>query len=427
MRRGYSFGGGMSTGTTTLDVYQSTANWFIDPISGVDSNAGSSSGTALKTCKELARRLQGRISQPTTVTWLSDPGASDPIALSLRSTWDYSLSASVPTLTLIGTQTTSRSSTITSAGADAVPATNTPTKVTDTNVSDWTSEVGSWVTFASVACIVAKNEGSGVARVSPFYNLTTFAAGTAPSSSASYAVQAPMAVTAPVRVAFDGSLDFKWMNFGTEDEQISCLGSLRFLFCKTSRASPATCADLTLVSCLPTLLGIPAAGSFPIAMNGCLVLNGNMSTTRTLTLTRCLFQGRGLSVGGSSDTGFGLGHTLISIVGFFDVSGTALAVARGGTAQLTGTLFGSGNTTGVAVTTGGQVIVAAAVTPTLAASGSELIIDALVNVPTNLNTNAGTLGALPVVAADCSTWALWVSNHSRNAISYKTGAKAISS
>lgn len=60
----------------------SVTAWFVDPVSGNDSNNGTTSGTALKTFKEWSRRVRGATGVATTVTLMNDDADSDTIDVS---------------------------------------------------------------------------------------------------------------------------------------------------------------------------------------------------------------------------------------------------------------------------------------------------------------------------------------------------------
>lgn len=61
--------------------------WVVDPVAGFDENDGLTAGTALKTAAELRRRVNGgtgvpwRISADTSITFLNDVPAADPLDL----------------------------------------------------------------------------------------------------------------------------------------------------------------------------------------------------------------------------------------------------------------------------------------------------------------------------------------------------------
>jgi hypothetical protein len=142
----------------------SQASWFIDPVAGNDSNDGTSSTSALKTD---ARRQQlwgvkTRLSQATTVTYLSSLPTTDPVNIDVVLVAGGSLS-------LTGVPVVSRSGTL-----SAVTALNRgsqqPLTVTD-GVISWAADVGKQFFISAGAransCAwVAKDLGGGQSRLS---------------------------------------------------------------------------------------------------------------------------------------------------------------------------------------------------------------------------------------------------------------------
>jgi hypothetical protein len=66
---------------TTDPSWLAQPTWYIDPVNGLDSNTGSDLSHAIKTCAEWQRRLGAPaiLRQATTVTFVSDVPASDPL------------------------------------------------------------------------------------------------------------------------------------------------------------------------------------------------------------------------------------------------------------------------------------------------------------------------------------------------------------
>lgn len=142
--------------------------WYVDPASGNDRNDGASSGTAIKTFAELARRWGPdpvfECASPLTsfayeIYVLSNMVRTDP----LRIIGNGRLGAETA-LAIIGARTTVSSRTFTAA-SNATRSTNTAATLTDSGVATWT--VGTRIRTASgdKVTYVMKDNGAHVARV----------------------------------------------------------------------------------------------------------------------------------------------------------------------------------------------------------------------------------------------------------------------
>lgn len=173
---------GISPSSDASPSYLSVGTWFIDATNGSDTNAGTTAATALKTNKELKRRigsgyplLAGAAStaispiQLITVYILSNMPATDPL----------SLHVTLPANTLlayVGATSTVSSGTFSAVTAQA-RATNQATEVTDA-LQTWASHIGKRIRNTTVGAnlnqcaIVAKDLGSNVARLSSPSNPT---------------------------------------------------------------------------------------------------------------------------------------------------------------------------------------------------------------------------------------------------------------
>lgn len=442
LMRSLGFGLGFATGPEGVismgwdDTYQSVTAWYVDEAnsSGVasDANSGASSGAPLLTLRELARRLQGRVSVSITITLMSAPVR--PPCLALVST-PLAGSTLPLTVTITGTYAVALSGTFTASGT--AESTNVAPSVTDTNVADWSTYVGKPVYFtggtgSGSMCVIAKDMTAGVARCTQVMVFATQAAGTLPSSSTTYEVRTPLAMPAHTRLLFDGTLRLEWLDFSTSSDTSHVVDAenVNFVGCKTpSPISIGTPPRWNCYGCTPTANGAVITLNGYINLSYCLVNAGDVSIGgygARMLLNRTLVQGRKIIVGGTTGTGTSGGYIAVTQLGIFDSAGQAAVISAGAQAQIIGTLYGSGSATGVLVQTGATAIVHSSATPTLASTSAELSIDGVSPLPTNANSNAGTAGALPFATAACTTWAEWVSNHSRNVTSFKTGAKVIS-
>lgn len=154
---------------TPLTVAASAAQttWYIDPVSGSDSNSGLTSGTAIKTLAEFHKRTQfGNVWTVTTnvnINFISYPPVTDPLRLVLSFTGTQVVSVFGPTLT------TNSSGTFTGVTARN-RATNTPYEVADGTVVT-TGDVAKRIRIASgpragAQAWVAKSTGAGLRRTS---------------------------------------------------------------------------------------------------------------------------------------------------------------------------------------------------------------------------------------------------------------------
>lgn len=153
--------------------------WFIDPVSGNDTNTGIDDTHALKTWTELRRRMLtvgGPSIDGTTITIMSSLPSNDPMVT--FDCKDSSVGVHVEGITSIV-----RSGSITSAFVSRNDATNQPNVLTDSAVSSWVSDIGvnsgRILKMTSGAAqnyyaFVVKNLGSHQARLSTFFIVDDF-------------------------------------------------------------------------------------------------------------------------------------------------------------------------------------------------------------------------------------------------------------
>jgi hypothetical protein len=156
--------------------WQAVSAWYLDSVNGNDENDGQTSGTPLKTVRELASRMGGVIARTTTVYILNTttpwPLSDDWGQLSLRVVQDRPSYGNGDTaLQIIGVQTTVRTSSFTSAWA--VTSGNTGPTLTDTGTANFAADIGTLCVATSGAANnglawFLKDMGSNTARMSTF-------------------------------------------------------------------------------------------------------------------------------------------------------------------------------------------------------------------------------------------------------------------
>lgn len=145
--------------------------WFFDSSTGDDENTGVDSSHKLKTLAEWARR----VSLAGAYLVISSPDPSTNLAFILNmpaGTWpstdpltfDLALGPD-SVLAVLGTRTQASSSTFTAAASAGTPASNTDPTLTDSVVNTWTAGTRIRTASANKVCWVAKDNGAHVARV----------------------------------------------------------------------------------------------------------------------------------------------------------------------------------------------------------------------------------------------------------------------
>lgn len=405
--------------------FQKVTNWYLDYASGSDDATGLV-GAPLKTCRELNLRLCGVASVAYNVNVLSDLNASDPLMLVANFSLDYiANSSSTSTLIrIVGTKTAIRSGTISAVTAPVV-ATNTPGAITDVSASWATSitnkyriDLTSGVSSGKIMW-PCKDNGSGSVRVNLPYTIGG-TVGTFPSVNDTYTEYS--LTTGKVSVTGNGSYVIEDWNMATSANQLfmttnqttgmrGCvIGNIQAFF--SPNISMTACRDGVSTALQHTL-------PLKMTITGCTFMLGTYSIRNggVSALTTCLFQGVGLST--TSTTTNTPGVVSLINCGFMDMSGTPVLIERGTICKIETALWGSGNTTGTKVDSGGKIIVATGITPTLAGT-TELSIAGVTNLLPPLEAYAGLL--LPATSA-CTTWAQWAASpFNRSVYSYQAQA-----
>jgi hypothetical protein len=435
-----------------LQSWASQATWYIDPSAGDDNNNGATSTTALKTFSEVARRLP-ILTQPVTINYVgtTNPASTDVISWQPVFAWSRALGATVPNVTINGIETAG----ILPAGATGVvnaasnPVGNTPPRLSDTGGAGVVWPVGTCIRVTSGAsagawtCVV-KDEGGGVARVAPWTgaNLASIAA---PLNGSTYQVVTYTQIP-DLAVYGNGPIAFRF-NFCqflafTPGAGTSNIGNVVFVNCVF--ASGANCSAVTALSRLQFLASYLKFGQSFASNNGAYINMQGCGIDRTgatsaircqyagvLTISNCIIQGqvtgKGIACSQQGSDFTGGGYVRITDLGIYDTgSGPAVWVTRGGSIEIASStnnfgLYGSNNATGTQVIEGGRVFVQTGLTPTLAATGTELQIDALANAIPALTGGAG----VPAASA-LATWVNWnAAPFSRNVVNYTNGSSII--
>ncbi len=148
--------------------YSSQTTWYIDPTSGIDTNTGLTSGTAIKTWAEFIKRVgvSPTINITINVYLLGDIPATDPVVFSpiMSPTGKFYIHG---TLTAVSAGTGSYTSVLTRS-----TTINRPVSVTDTARASWTANVGNMIkntggTAGSIGAYawIVKDTGSNTARL----------------------------------------------------------------------------------------------------------------------------------------------------------------------------------------------------------------------------------------------------------------------
>lgn len=414
-------------GSAQQTAWRQQAAWYVDPTNG-DDGADGSQATPIKTIRELANRLGGVLAASTTVN-LVGTNTESLAQLALRIEADTTVGSN-PVLTVQGSRTTTRTGTIASA-AVPVPGSNLASQVVDSGVADWTADVGSLLVVTSGAVAgscawILKDLGSNTARVSRWFNPTTLANTAAPSAADTYAVVTltTAANRLPVVLGHSGSnnaLVLRDLNFSAAlvaDRVLS--GAVQFQSCKFNVG------------------GLFFAGNRVVTF-GCLfnlssntMLNREAGTGITATACASLTSTNITTVLGLGATGIYTDHVWqggalivqdaamasLTSCAFFDSTNAAgaLNVFQAGYCTLVTSLFGSGNTLGVACSRAGRICLPG-ITPTLAGT-TEL---SFAGAGTAISPLAAS-SSVPAASA-LTTWAQWAASpFSRNVLGYKDGS-----
>ncbi len=410
-----SGGGRWITQTYTSSLEWSTqAAWFINTATGSDDNTGATNVLPLLTWAEFARRVI-IAAQPYTVTIAGNLAATDPITWAPQLQWDRAISATAPSLTVIGTETAGAVQ-VYAAGATIV-AGNVASQFTIAAHGAWTVGQAIRTTTGAAAgtiTFVTRDIGAGNAECTPWW---LFAAGGSETA-------APAAGNSLTEVSWSTAANVRVVGL------TSTFRNLNFTAITTLRGTSYTFQECKLPG-FGTLIG------FQATCTGCHINNGSLSgqapgsihlfqgsfIDRTATTSAimynagsefsfqsCLVRGNvagttpGIAVSGIAGTTtspFGMG--LIRLTQFFDIgNGTTagLDISLGGMVRIFSAFGGAGN--GIAVrVVGGQLYINTGITPTVTGT-TELSVDGAANQIPPL-----VAGLVVPLAAPITTFAQW--------------------
>lgn len=413
------------TTDVTDESWTTQTTWYIDYTSGNDENAGNTSLTALKTIKEWYRRTKGFLAQNTFMYLIGTSwSSSDAFIYTIN---NKNGSTSLPILFITGSTSVVRAGTLTTSAARNA-ASNLAPIISDTSLASWTPYVNKMIVITSgsatgAIAYIAKDLGSNQARVSMWYNPTTFATASTPAAGSSYAIVnvtdinfTPKIIGVPYIVAQNLNVNsgcsfenFRYVANGctfNSGVTVDFKGG-QFLGCGFSGSSAA----------LRWILGESSKSIF----------YASLFTTRTgsvgsalATYNEVIMQGDTIGAG-FADAGNAAGHIQFGgAVGIFDAT-NAIYGDKNATISIGSSLYGSGNTTGIQLLNGAKCIIAAAITPTISCTTQISLPGGANQIP------ALTAGTSVPSASACSTFSQWAASpFSRYVMSYKDGSALIS-
>lgn len=408
------------------ELWRNQSTWYIDPLSGSEENDGLTSSTPIKTFQELNRRLDGVINTTINITILNDITETSP-KLNVRTAKPGIF------VNVFGTRTTVRTSTLTSAGTNATPASNLAPSITDTSVVSWTSEVGKFVEITSGAqtgaiCQILKDTGSGTARTTPWMIASGVSAAvtTPPDSGSAYRVY---------NITDSGNLSINMSELTGRTVRLNDLivnmlgapGLCRFCIMK---AMPACTGPFSFHGCnIPFVSqAYSTSQNAQTTFSGCGFLNSLKIEVDSgvITASDCIFQKNGSINANVIVNGNGAAFNSFTRCGFFDITISAIQVPTFATLSLgTDGFYGSGNTSSLlAISSGGMVSIPGSYVPTATTSAStHITLDGFTSHLPPLEASAG--GSLPALSA-MLTFTAWSSSpFSGNVTRSATGSRLI--
>ncbi len=348
-------------GLEGLGLPVTQAAWFINAVTGSDANNGATSGTAIASWAELARRWGDDpvLSQDTDVFIETD------LAEELFIRGKIALTG-VSVLNIFGGVTATLHSGSITAKTDLDPASQQPSEITDAAVGDWdtagpggTSLIGQRIRLTSGANIgavawLAKRVSATEARTSPFGTIVVGAIASIidPAVTDDYDVEQLVTVEA-VNLSVDRADDSATgSNLAARLHDLAIVSADRESY--TNQGSMAIAALRSRVGANRIVGGQSTFSLCALSaqlVNGatrCFVISSlwddanddHVSVTdgsRLVLNGNCLLQTTKLQV--FANTAFDSNG-----VGIFDTDGTAMVVFAGGFASFTGLVWGDNNT-----------------------------------------------------------------------------------
>lgn len=173
----------------------SVSSWFIDPVGGSDSNAGTSSGHPLKTNKEWSRRMRGAFVVAPVVTWMNDIPDADSLVIPTNGLG----------VEFLGSETVLSTQTVTSA-QPRTAASNLANEITVTGFN-WTPFLNDFVRVQGTQnyAAIVKVVGTGVARLSELWNTSTVSQASSTGIGAGSVVEICKPTKGPLSVSSTGT------------------------------------------------------------------------------------------------------------------------------------------------------------------------------------------------------------------------------
>ncbi len=379
--------------------WASQATWFINSSTGNDNNTGIDSAHAIATWTELRRRINavGGFTVSTTITIETDLAVDDVMLTDMKAPL-YPLSVTVQ-----GVLTTVRTGSYTSAPTVRNPATNQANVITDSAVSDWTSDLGAQTGHLliptsgaanGIPAWVIKNLGSHQARMSSYYDALNFVE-VQPSNGDTYKiVSMPFIPNWFITPYNDGLWYFQYLNMGDLTSTYfgiaqSVNGFLEFDYCVLLGFSMINgggffenCAIKTPMNCYYSQVILDAG--YTTDINGFPSAEYEDMCDVSL-LAGHIFQGVTITI---INGGYARGYD----VGFFDSPDTALEVRQARFRMQI--VWGSGNTTwGMLISQGGAQLDAILSTCTVTGTNGDVSFVGKTYTWASLNTNKVTRSA----------------------------------
>ena len=430
-----------------VPMWTETPTWHIK-ASGNDETGDGSETKPLRTVAEAFRRLRVlKASGGYVLNCYDDIASTDSICPSPILD-DSTPHTSGQCVILRGVATVQHTSTTTSASSASDITTNpVQTTLIDNTVTDFTRFIGMQVVTATgLIATILSAPSAGVARVSEWALLNADptaapTAGTPPGSGVAYTIYARPKIRCLIDYAGQagGQLAIDNFHIPSSAPAWRCrIGTLVFSRCQIDKAPAVHNVGFGKVlyhGCSIKNWGtVPGLNSGEFFFVGCGII-GSTFGTQSGGYLRYNFSTFQNSIVKNTSGGASTGHTggaslqFLGKCGFWDWTGVAITLDRGGLCTVMGDLYGTTATAatgGVAVNGGAQMHVLSTKTPTIKSTGSgdsyNLRIDGEATHLPDLRASAG--GSLPALAS-CISFAEWVSNFSRNVRGTKSGAAVL--